>query len=121
MHFPFLFFPVSLLDFFDDVVVIEIVFSLGNCLEPLFSDSKSWLLDDEVWVVLFLLDDFGCYVILVEIVGAYCWNIASADEPSVGLGLKDRRNLLFGLSFGVVVASWTWFFLLVCFFESGLG
>ena len=58
-HFFLFLFPMLFLNLFDDIIVIELVLFFWSIFKPLLSNTKSWLLDDEVRIFLFFFDDFG--------------------------------------------------------------
>jgi hypothetical protein len=85
-----------LLDLLDDVIVIVVLLLLGVVSKPSLSNSKAWLLDDEIGVFLLLLDDSCGDVAIDEVITAYCWRILPLlDELPIYFGLKRSTDLFF--------------------------
>lgn len=82
------------LDLLDDIVIIIVVFLLGVILKPSLSHSEAWLLDDQVWIFLLFLYNFGGNVTVDKVVAAYCRSVLGlVDEFSIDFRLKGCTHL----------------------------
>lgn len=82
------------LDLLDDIVIVVVVFLLGVVSKPVLSHSKAWLLDDQVWVFLFFLNDSGGDVTVDEVIAADCRRVLHlVDELPIDFRLKGCTHL----------------------------
>ena len=69
--FSFFLFFVFLLNFFDDVIIFEILFRnfYRQLFESFLSNTKAWLFDNQVRILFFLFDNFCGNIKVVNAVG----------------------------------------------------
>lgn len=96
------------LDFLDDIVIIIVVFLLGVIFKPGLSYSKAWLLDDQVWIFLFLLDNFGGDITVDEVVATHSRRILHlVYEFPVDFRLKGCTHLFLLHNCLRIVRAWS--------------
>lgn len=92
---PFLLLFVFLLNLFYDIIIFKIFFLYfsGHLFESLLSNTKSWLFNYKIWILLFLFNYFSSYVVVYQTV----WS-----RRRIRIRLSDSFSISTGFKYGVL-------------------
>lgn len=110
-----------LLNLFDDVIIVVVLFWLCLIFESRLADSKSWFFDDKIGVLLFLLYHSCGDVTVDQVVAAHCRRILILFYKfSLYFWFESSAHLFFFIYYFGIVRSRSRFLFLFWFFWSSL-